>query len=75
MRRVQSQKKDSTTNQTHIKSRNIYEALCQQNSNSSNEQAQPTTQPLPKLPPIFIYGVLNYKKMIDNLSNATEEET
>jgi len=27
------------------------------------------------LPPIFIYGVLDYQKMIDNVSKATEEET
>ena len=37
----------------------------------------PPPLPAPKhLPPsIFIYGVLDYQKMIDNLSKATEEET
>jgi hypothetical protein len=74
-KREQSQKKDDNTKQTHITTTNRFGALSQQKGNSNNDQAQPTTQPIPKRPHIFIYGVLNYKKMTDNLSNVTEEET
>jgi hypothetical protein len=74
-KREQSQKQDDKTKQPHITTSNRFGALSQQNGNSNNDQAQPTTQPIPKPPPIFICGVLNCKKMIDNLSNVTEEET
>jgi hypothetical protein len=73
-KREQSQKKDHETKQTHITTNNRFDALSQQNGNSNNVQAQPTTQPIPKPPPIFIYVVLNYKKMIDNISTVTDEE-
>jgi hypothetical protein len=59
----------------HIKTSNRFEALSQQNGNSNNEQTQSNTQLPPKPPPIFLYDVLNCKKMIDSLSNITEEET
>jgi hypothetical protein len=68
-------KNDDKTKQTYIKTSNRFEALSQQNGNSSNEQTQSNTQLIPKPPPIFIYVVLNYKKMIDNLSNITDKET
>ena len=58
-----------------ITTSNRFETLSPQNGSNSNEQTQPNTQLAPKPPPIFIYGVFNYKKMIDNLSNITEEET
>jgi hypothetical protein len=70
-----TQTHDNTTQQTYIKTSNRFEALSQQNGKSSNEQTQSNSQLPPKPPPIFIYGVLNYKKIIDILSNITEEET
>jgi hypothetical protein len=66
---------DNKTHQTYIETSNRFEALSEQNGNSNKEQTQSNTQLPPKPPPIFIYGVLNYKKTIDNLSNITEEET
>jgi len=74
-KRELTRKNDDKTKQTYITTSNRFETLSPQNGNNSNEQTQPNTQLTPKPPSIFIYGVLNYKKMIDNLSNITEEET
>jgi len=70
-----TQKNEDKTKQTYITTSNRFETLSPQNGSNSNEQTQTNTQLTPQPPPIFIYGVLNYKKMIDNLSNITEEET
>lgn len=70
-----NQKKADTTKQTLITTNNRFETLNKQTDSGNGDQTPPTTQPIPKPPPIFVYGVLNYKKMIDNLSNVTDEET
>ena len=54
-----NQKKDNTTKQTLITTSNRFEALSKQTSNSNDGQTQPTSQPIHKPTPIFIYGVLN----------------
>jgi len=74
-KRELNQKNDDKTIQTYITTSNRFETLSPQNGSNSNEQTQPNTQLTPKPPPIFIYGVFSYKKMIDNLSNITEEKT
>jgi len=71
-KRSQSQKPYEQTKQIHTSNR--FQALSQQNSDSSKEQTQPSVQLIPKPTPIFIYGVLNYKKMNENVANVTEEE-
>jgi len=74
-KRELNQINDDKTIQTYITTSNRFENLSPQNGSNNNEQTQPNTQLPLKPPPIFVYGVLNYKKMIDNLSNITEEET
>jgi hypothetical protein len=70
-----NQKNNDKTKQTYIKTSNRFEILSQQYGISGNERIQSNTQLIPKPPPIFICGVLNYKKMIDNPFHTTEEET
>jgi hypothetical protein len=72
-KRTQRQQYSDQPNQAHINTNNRSEALNQQQADGNNDQTQPHTQPIPKPPPIITYGVLNYKKMIENL--ITEEET
>ena len=74
-KRELNQKNDDKTKQTYITTSNRFEALSPQNGSNTNEQTQTNTQLTHKPPPIYIYGVLNCKKMIDNLSNISEEET
>jgi len=74
-KRTQKQQYPDQPNQAHTNTNNRFEALNQQQADDNNDQTQPHTQPIPKPPPIIIYGVLNYKKMIENLTTITEEET
>ena len=74
-KRELTRKNEDKRKQTYITTSNRFETLSPQNGSNSNEQTQPNTQLTSKPPPIFIYGVFNYKKTIDNLSNITEEET
>jgi hypothetical protein len=74
-KRELNQKNDDKTKQTSITTSNRFEALSPQNGSNTDEKTQPNTKLTHKPPPIYIYAVLNYKKMIDNLSNITEEET
>lgn len=58
---------DNESNQP-VQTGNKFEPLSNLNQND-----QTTREPNP--PPIFIYGVTDFNKMIDNLSQITEEET
>jgi hypothetical protein len=73
-KRTQRQKQTDKPNQDHLTTNNRFEALTQQQADD-NDPPQPQTQPIPKPPPIIIYGVLNYRKMMENLTTITEKET
>jgi len=75
MKRELTRKNEDKTKQTYITTSNRFETLSPKNGSNSNEQTQPNTQLTPKPHPTFIYGVFNYKNIIDNLSNIIEEET
>ena len=74
-KRTQVQQHSGQPTQAHIHTTNRFEALDQQHADESNDQTPPHTLPTPRPPPIIIYGVLNYKKMVENLTTVTEEET
>jgi hypothetical protein len=74
-KRTQRQQQTDHPNQDHLTTNNRFEALTQQQADDNNDPPQPHTQPVPRPPPIIICGVLNYKKMMENITTITEEET
>jgi hypothetical protein len=56
---------------------NQYEVLSNQatNNETPGNNSSTVTEKIPKPPPIYVYGVIDFKKMLDNFTTAVPEET
>jgi hypothetical protein len=56
---------------------NKYEVLLKQptNNETTNLSSSNATEKIPKPPPIYVYGVVDFKKMLDNFATVVPEET
>lgn len=69
-----SSQQQSNASNTQTPTKNRYLALDTHEENENTNHTQ-ETQKIPKPPPIFIYGVKDFKKMINNLAEVTADET
>jgi hypothetical protein len=74
-KRTQRQQQTDHPNHDHLTTNNKFEALTQQQADDNIDPPQLYTQPIPRPPPIIIYGGLNYKKIMENITTITEEQT
>lgn len=67
----------SPEKEQQIKITNRFQSLSEVGHNDCETQANPTNKKPndPKPPPIFIYGVTDYKAMVENLAEVTADET
>ena len=76
-KRIHQSTESSTRNNSEIGTQNCYTLLLnrQENEESPQTSTHRDTPNIPRPPPTFVYGVKNFKAMLDDLADVAEPDT